>query len=220
MHTKYTCTHHTHWGREKKTEWGKRQRDTIGHLMCKWPTVRAPRNGLAFYFIWFCDFWFWLCLLLLATYVCLHVLYVCVCVCILPTLCLRVDWAKESEANRARRLLVIKCSVLLLNQKPNARILFRTATKLTPLLLLLLLLPPLRRCCHCCHCRRRQLSVCVCVSATHAHTAAARRMCCRFFRFLLPTPRFPLTNTCTHIYMHAYIAYTFCPVLTHGVPLL
>lgn len=41
------------------------------------------------------------------------------------------------KANRARRLLVIKCSMLLLNQKPNARILFRIATKLTLLLLLL-----------------------------------------------------------------------------------
>lgn len=39
-------------------------RDTIGHLMCKWPTVWPPRSALAFYFIWF---WFWLCLLLFAT---------------------------------------------------------------------------------------------------------------------------------------------------------
>lgn len=55
----------THWeretttGREIESERERAaKRDTIDHLMCKWPTVRAPRNALAFYFIWFCDFGF------------------------------------------------------------------------------------------------------------------------------------------------------------------
>lgn len=142
-------------------------------------------------------------------YLLLH-MYVCI-------LCqLSVCRLSESEANRARRLLVIKCSVLLLNQKPNARILFRTATKLTlpPLLLLrmalLLPLSPFAAT------TSTSSAVCVCLQVTNTKSTSSSRMCCRFFRFLLPTPRFPLTNTCTN----AYIAYTFCPVLTHGVPLL
>lgn len=216
MHTKYTCTHHTHWGRERKTEWGKRQRDTIGHLMCKWPTVRAPRNGLAFYFIWFCDFWFWLCLLLLATYVCLHV-----CVCFVYC---QLSVSVSIERKKAKRTAHAGC------WWSNAQCCCLIKSRMREYYFALP--QSWRRCfCFCCCCLRYGAAaiaatvdvvscLCVCVSATHAHTAAARRMCCRFFRFLLPTPRFPLTNTCTHIYMHAYIAYTFCPVLTHGVPLL
>lgn len=193
MHTKYTCTHHTHWGRERKTEWGKRQRDTIGHLMCKWPTVRAPRNGLAFYFIWFCDFWFWLCLLLLAT--CLYV-YVCVVYC-------QLSVSVSIERKKAKRTAHAGC------WWSNAQCCCLIKSRMREYYFALP--QSWRRCfCCCCCCLRYGAAaiaatvdvvscLCVWVSATHAHSSSRS--------YVLPFLSLPASYTAlsAHQYMHTHL---------------
>lgn len=150
--------------------------------MCKWPTVWPPRNALAFYFIWF---WFWLCLLLLAT-------------------CYYFASSLSIEQSKAKRTAHAGC------WWSNAQCCCLIKSRMREFYFALP--QSRRRCCcrsHCC-CQQRQLSVCMCLQQTLIHiskssTSSSSRMCCRFFRFLLPTPRFPLTNTCAQ----AYIAYTF-----------
>lgn len=121
-------------------------------------------------------------------------MYVCI-------LCqLSVCRLSESEANRARRLLVIKCSVLLLNQKPNARILFRTATKLTlPLLLRMALLLPLSLFAAT---TSTSSAVCVCLQVTNTKSTSSSSQ-----PYVLPFLSLPASYTAlsAHQYMHERI---------------
>lgn len=189
---------HTHCGREEdRVRRGKRQRDTIGHLMCKWPTVRAPRNGLAFYFIWFCDFWFWLCLLLLATYVCLHVLFVCVCVYFVYC---QLSVSVSIERKKAKRTAHAGC------WWSNAQCCCLIKSRMREYYFAL---PQSWRRCFCfcccclrydaacCHCRRRQLSVCVCNSRTQQQSPS----------YVLPFLSLPASYTAlsAHQYMHTHL---------------
>lgn len=179
----------------RKTEWGEaRGRDTIGHLMCKWPTVRAPRNGLAFYFIWFCDFWFWLCLLLLATYV-----YVCMCcmyVCVYFVYC-QLSVSVSIEREKAKRTAHAGC------WWSNAQCCCLIKSRMREYYFAL---PQSWRRCFCCCCCLRcgaaccatvDVVSCLCVSATHAHSSSQSS-------YVLPFLSLPASYTALSAHQHTH----------------
>lgn len=185
-----------HWERETTTD-RERQKETQSATWCANGRLCERLETLRLFILFgsvisVFDFAFYYLLLLM---------YVCLSVCILCQL--SVCRLSESEAKRTAHAGCwwsnAQCCCLIKSRMRE----FYFA------------LPQSWRCCCCCYLRyerrccrsrcllprrrRRQLSVCVCKSRTQkAPAAASQPMCCRFFRFLLPTPRFPLTNTCTH----------------------